>query len=155
LRYPDDSLSVVVLTNLDVGHSRPALIAHVVAGLVEPALIPAKLAPILDSDPSIAASVRTLLYQLVAGADIRPQVIPDLAAIITPAMIKHVEQLLAPVWPGGTLTLVQPKTVPDAPGTIESTFRLSKGSDSMLIRYGRNAQGEIAVLGFSPDRQWE
>jgi CubicO group peptidase (beta-lactamase class C family) len=154
-RYPDDSLTVVVLTNLDAGHSRPALIAHVVAGLVEPALMPAKLAAIPDSDPAIAAAVRTLLDQLVAGADIRPQVIPDLAAIITPAMTKRVEQTLAPVWPGGTLTLVQRKPVPDPPGTIESLFRISKGSDSMLIGYGRNAEGKIAVLGISPDRPWE
>jgi CubicO group peptidase (beta-lactamase class C family) len=65
-RYPDDSLTVVVLTNLDAGHSRPGLIAHVVAGLVEPALMPAKLAPIPDNDPGIAAAVRVLLDQLVA-----------------------------------------------------------------------------------------
>jgi Beta-lactamase len=50
-RYPDDSLTVVVLTNLDEGHSRPALIAHVVAGVVEPPLMPAKLAPIPTTIP--------------------------------------------------------------------------------------------------------
>jgi CubicO group peptidase (beta-lactamase class C family) len=105
-RYPDDSLTVVVLTNLDPGHSRPGLIAH-------------------------------------------------LAAVITPAMTKRVQQTLAPFWPGGALTLVQREPVSDAPGTIESTFRISKGPDSMLIRYGRNAEGKIAVLGLSPDRPWE
>ena len=39
-RYVDDNLTVVVLTNLDAGHSRPSLIAHQVAGLVNPALMP-------------------------------------------------------------------------------------------------------------------
>jgi CubicO group peptidase (beta-lactamase class C family) len=154
-RYPDDSLTVAVLTNLDSGHSRPSVIAHVVAGLVEPALMPARLAAIPDNEPEIAAGVRTLLDQLVAGADIRPQVIPDLANIITPAMNTPMQRMLASVWPGGTLTLVQRRPSPGAPGTIQSAFRLSKGSDSMLIRYGRNEQGKIAVLGFSPDSPWE
>jgi CubicO group peptidase (beta-lactamase class C family) len=39
-RYVDDNLTVVVLTNLDSGHARPEQIAHVVAGLVIPALTP-------------------------------------------------------------------------------------------------------------------
>jgi len=39
-RYVDDSLTVVVLTNLDAGHARPEQMAHVVAGLVNPALTP-------------------------------------------------------------------------------------------------------------------
>ena len=39
-RYVDDNLSVVVLTNLDAEHSRPERIAHQVAGLVNPALMP-------------------------------------------------------------------------------------------------------------------
>jgi CubicO group peptidase (beta-lactamase class C family) len=39
-RYVDDNLTVVVLTNLDAGHSRPERIAHQVAGLVNPALMP-------------------------------------------------------------------------------------------------------------------
>jgi CubicO group peptidase (beta-lactamase class C family) len=37
-RYPDDSLTLVVLTNLEAGYSKPGVIAHGVAGLVDPAL---------------------------------------------------------------------------------------------------------------------
>lgn len=40
-RYPDDYLSVVVLTNLDSAHSDPGKIAHEVAALYIPALKPA------------------------------------------------------------------------------------------------------------------
>jgi CubicO group peptidase (beta-lactamase class C family) len=39
-RYVDDNLTVVVLTNLDAGHARPERIAHTIAGLVNPALMP-------------------------------------------------------------------------------------------------------------------
>ncbi|HTS11524.1 MAG TPA: serine hydrolase domain-containing protein [Candidatus Limnocylindrales bacterium] len=151
-RYPDDSLTVAVLTNLDAGHSRPKLIAHVVAGLVEPALMPAKLTAIADKEPGIADAVRGLLDQIVGGTDIRPQVTPQLAARITPEATKRVQHILAAVWPGGTLTLVQREAAPGLPGVTASTFRVSKGSDSLLIYYGRNAEGKIAMLGFTADR---
>ncbi len=39
-RYVDDNLSVAVLTNLDAGHASPGQIAHKIAGLVNPALMP-------------------------------------------------------------------------------------------------------------------
>jgi CubicO group peptidase (beta-lactamase class C family) len=41
-RYPDDHLSVIVLTNLDADHSDPGKIAHEVAALYIPALTPKK-----------------------------------------------------------------------------------------------------------------
>jgi len=154
-RYPDDSLTVAVLANLDAGHSEPALIAHVVAGLVEPDLMPAKLAPIPDNDPRMVAAVRALLDQLVAGADIRSQVTPDFAANITPEMIKQLQNILAPVWPGGTLTLVKRQPSPGSASPIESTFRISRGPNSLLIRCSRNQEGKIDPLGISPDRPWE
>lgn len=154
-RYPDDSLSVVVLTNLDAGHSSPDVIAHVVAGLVEPALMPAKLTAMADNDPAVATDVRKLLDEIVAGADIRGQVTAELGAVVTPEAVKGVQHFLTAVWPGGTLTLVRREVAPDVPGTVTSTFRIKKGSNSLLIHYGRNAKGKIAVLGFSPDREWE
>lgn len=154
-RYSDDSLTVVVLTNLDSGHSSPEVIAHVVAGSVEPALMPAKLTAIPDNDPAVANALRKVLDELVAGTDIRGQLTPELATHITPAMNGRVQQVLAPVWPGGTLTLVDRKAAPGVSGAIASTFRISNGSNSLLIRYGRNAAGKIAVLGAQPDRQWE
>ena len=117
--------------------------------------MPAKLTAIPDNDPATADAVRKLLDQQAAGTDIRGQVTPDLAAFITPEMLKEVQHMLAPVWPGGTVVLVHRAASPSAPGVVESTFRISKGSDSLLIYYGRNAAGKIAILGLSPDRPWE
>jgi CubicO group peptidase (beta-lactamase class C family) len=39
-RYVDDTVTVVVLTNLDEEHARPDQIAHAIAGLANPALMP-------------------------------------------------------------------------------------------------------------------
>ena len=154
-RYPDDALTVTVLTNLDAGHSNPGLIAHVVAGLVEPAVMPAKLTAIPDNDPAIAASLSKVLDQIVSGEDIRAQVTPQLAEYITPDAAKSVQRRLAPLWPGGTLTLVEREPAAGAPGEFDSTFRLTKGTGALLIRYRRNGEGKIAGLGFPPDRPYE
>ena len=69
-RYPDDGLTVVVLTNLDAGRSNPGVIAHVVAGLVNPALTVPKLEAIADNQPELAERLKKLLDEIVAGKDI-------------------------------------------------------------------------------------
>jgi hypothetical protein len=106
-RYPDDNLSVVVLTNLEEGHSNPGLIAHVTAGLAHPLLLPKKLTPIGDTQPAIAASLATLLDEVVAGKDIRPQTTVELAADFTPDTSTRAQERLSKLWPSGTLTLLK------------------------------------------------
>lgn len=151
-RYPDDSLTVVVLTNLDAGHANPSLIAQVTAGLVDPLLLPPKLTAITDTQPAIAASLAKLLDQIVAGEDIRPQAAPELAARITPDASKWVEHRLATFWPGGTLTLV--KRMSGAAGQFTSVFRLSKQNDAVLIFFGLDSAGKISTLRTAPDREY-
>ena len=152
-RYPDDSLTVVVLTNLDAGHANPGIIAHVIAGMVVPPLMPAKLAAIPDNDPAIATRVAKLLDQIVAGDDIRPQTSAQLSALITPEMSARVKTMLSALWPGGTMTLV--KRDADSKGQPVSTFRVSKGSDAKLVIYGLDLDGKIGTLGFAPDRDYQ
>jgi hypothetical protein len=153
VRYPDDGLTTVVLTNLsDVD---PFIIAKVVAGVVDASLLPPKLTAIADADPSLAASLRNLLDQIVAGTDIRPQSAPELAASITPEASKRNQQRLTALWPGGALTLVQRQAAPDAPKEFKSTFRLSKGTESVLIYYWRNTAGKIAGFALASDRPYE
>jgi hypothetical protein len=151
-RYPDDSLTVVVLTNLDSGHSNPGLIAHVVAGTVTPALMPQKLSAVADIDPTISVNVAKLLDQIVAGQDIRPQTTAQLAAHITPEAHKSTRQALAAVWPGGTLTLVNRDSNPGRQPI--STFRIAKGDDAILVVYGLDSSGKIATLRFSPNHEY-
>ncbi len=152
-RYPDDNLTVVVLTNLDAGHANPGIISHVVSGMVIPALQPAKLSAIPDKDPSISSKVAKLLDQIVAGEDIRPQATPQLAALITPEAAVSVGKRLAAVWPGGTITLV--KRDAGSKSQPVSTFRITKGSEAILIVYGLDQDGKIATLGIAPNREYE
>lgn len=154
-RYPDDSLTVVVLTNLDAGHSNPEVIAHVVAGLVNPVLTVPKLEPIADNQPELAERVKKLLNEIVAGTDIRPETSPQLAALITPDMAKRGQQRLSKLWPGGTLTLVKRVKGPEGGPQWVSTYRLSKGDDAMLLIFGVGADTKISILGLSPNRDYE
>jgi CubicO group peptidase (beta-lactamase class C family) len=152
-RYPDDSLTVVVLTNLDAGHSNPGIIAHVIAGMVVPPLMLAKVAAIADNDPTVAKKVAHLLDQIVAGEDIRPQTSAQLSALITPEAAANVKSMLSSIWPGGVMTLVKRDTNPK--GQTVSTYRVSKGSDAKMITYGLDADGKIGTLGFAPDRDYQ
>ncbi|HMG85243.1 MAG TPA: serine hydrolase domain-containing protein [Terracidiphilus sp.] len=152
-RYPDDSLTVVVLTNLDAGHANPGLIAHVIAGMFVPPLLPAKLAAIPDNDPSIATKVAKLLDQIVAGEDIRPQTSAQLSALITSETAARVSKMLSSIWPGGTMTLVKRDAGPK--GRTVSTFRVSKGSEARMVIYGLDPDGKIGTLGFAPDREYQ
>jgi CubicO group peptidase (beta-lactamase class C family) len=154
-RYPDDSLTVVVLTNLDSGHADPDTMAHVIAGLVESTLLPAKLVAIPDTQPAIAAALAKTLDELVAGVDIRPRMSAKLAALTTPETAKELQKMLSKMWPGGTLSLVRRTPAPDAPGQFRSTFRLTKGSEATLIHFNLDADGKIAGFGFSTDREYE
>jgi CubicO group peptidase (beta-lactamase class C family) len=154
-RYPDNGVAVVVLTNLDAGHADPGVIAHVVAGLVNPALTLAKLTAMNDTQPELADRLKKLLDEIVAGKDIRPEASPQLAAIITPEMAKRAQDRLSKLWPGGSLTLVKREKGPDGGPQWISTYRLSKGSDAMLVVFGVGADGKIPTLGLQPDREYE
>jgi CubicO group peptidase (beta-lactamase class C family) len=77
-RYVDDGLSVVVLSNL--AQADPEVIAHGVAGVLEPTLrLPGVETPSPDPDPGRAARLREVL-QAWARAEPSPHMAPALAA---------------------------------------------------------------------------
>ncbi|HEV2741368.1 MAG TPA: serine hydrolase domain-containing protein [Candidatus Elarobacter sp.] len=152
-RYPDDALTVVVLANLDA--ARPFYFSHVIAGLADAPLLPPKLTAIDDTQPAIAASLRTLLDRIAAGQDISDKVTPEFARVITPERTKTVQKRVSPLWPGGTLTLVRRLPAPNDPTRTFSNFRLTKGDQAMLVNYVLTADGKVSGLQFLPDREYQ
>jgi CubicO group peptidase (beta-lactamase class C family) len=151
-RYPDDSLAVVVLTNLDAVHARPGYMAQVIAGLADPPLLPPRLTAIPDRDPEVAASLVKLLSAIASGASTNAMVTPDLQNALTsagPSLRKDV----ALYWPG-TLTLVQRIPDPDEPGLIESEYRIVKGANSHLVWFELNRRGKANGLFMQPDEDY-
>jgi hypothetical protein len=131
--------------------------AHVVAGLVNPALTVPKLGAIADNQPELSERVKKLLDEIVAGKDIRPETTPQLTARIMPDTSKRWQQSLAKLWPGGTLTLVKRDKGTEGEPQWISTYRLTRGSDAVLLAFGLGADGKIAILALLSDRgdyQW-
>jgi hypothetical protein len=153
-RYPDDNLTVVVLTNLDADHANLGPIAHVITGLVNPQLLPAKLTPIADTQPALTASLVKLLDQLAASQDVPSQTADGTAARIIPDS-KSVRHKLANLWPGGTLTLVKRMPAPNPVDEPTSVFRLSKGDDAVLIFIHSLSDARISSLRTAPDREYD
>ncbi|MDP9106009.1 MAG: beta-lactamase family protein [Candidatus Eremiobacteraeota bacterium] len=152
-RYPDDALTVVVLANLD--RAQPGYFSHVIAGFVDAPLLPPRLTAIDDTQPAIAASLRVLLDRIAAGQDIRDRMPPNFAKTVTPEVTQNVQRRVAPLWPGGTLTLVRRSPSPIDPTRTVSTFRLTKGDQSLLVVFGVAPDGKVAGLQFVPDREYQ
>jgi CubicO group peptidase (beta-lactamase class C family) len=152
-RYPDDSLTVAVLTNLDA--ARPAMLAHVIAGLADAPLLPPKLTAIEDAQPALSASLRAVLDRIASGGDIRDLATPRFASIVTPERAQSVRKRVAPLWPGGTLVLVKRQQAPNDATRTYSTYRLSKDGQSLLVIFSVDAAGKVAALIFQPDREYQ
>jgi CubicO group peptidase (beta-lactamase class C family) len=150
VRYPDDKLTVAVLTNLAGGG--PGLIAHVVAGLVNPALMPPKLTAVPDDQPALAESLKKLLAQMVSGEDVRSQLSPEMAAALTPDEAKDVQSELKAVWPADSLVLVKRQTLGER---VISAYRIHKGDNSLLITYELDKDGKVALFADSPDQEYQ
>ena len=163
-RYPEDSLSVVVLTNLDSDHANPRAIARVVAGLVDPPLMPQKLDPIADPDPEAATLLRGDLDQLIAGKDVRPKPGAELIAPLSfderdAAMssepLQTLQKTLAGAWPGGSLVLVKRTSLSGAPHRQVSVYRLAKGKESLLILFAPGPDASTSLFGVMRDRPYD
>ena len=152
-RYPDDSLTVVVLTNLGAGPANPDLLAHVIAGMADEPLAVKKLVAIEDKHPELLTPLRKLLDSLAAGRDIGDQIDAKLTAQMPERRRKSIQGFLATIWPGGTLTLVDRD---EEDGGIVSTYRLTKaGGVTRLIFFGMDKDGKVGIFATSQDQEYK
>lgn len=132
---------MVVLTNLDSGHARPLPIARVIAGLVGPALLPARLQPVADTEPSMAKNLRLVMDAAAAGQDAHDLLTGNAAKRWTSELAVERRNTLLQVWPGGTVTLVQRSASDD--GQTASLYRVARREtlEPCAVRYGPRRQG--------------
>ncbi len=150
LRYPDDNLSVAVLTNL--AGSGPRMIARVVAGIINPALMPPKLTAIPDDQPALAESLKKLLAQIASGEDVRSQLSSEMAAALGPEEIKDLRSELKDVLPSDSVVLVIRKQIGSG---VASAYRIRKGDHAILITYGLDKDGKVTLFANAPDQQYQ
>ena len=155
-RYVDDKLTVVVLTNLDSDHAAPEGMVHVIAGLVDAKLMPPPAPAIADTQPQIAAVVRTVMEQTLKREDASNYYAADAASFYDgeaghqfgPEQAAELRSNLGAAWVDGPLLLVKRK--PEGDG-IFSTFRTGRAGDFRQVVVLTDAAGKLKFLVVLPD----
>jgi hypothetical protein len=144
-RYVDDGITVVVLTNLD--SAQPEQFAHVISGFVNPALEPRKMIAIEDKHPELAGRLGALLDQIAAGKDVKDQLTPELAALLTPRAASWLVETVRLIWPSRSLSL--------SPHRNRRDHRIGlphrQGNETRIVTFGLSHDGKVATLKIQPD----
>ncbi|WP_449427503.1 serine hydrolase domain-containing protein [Rhodanobacter umsongensis] len=147
-RFIDDKLTVVALTNLDSGHSSPDNIARVVAGLVEPTLMPKLSVAIMDARPDIAVHVRNVLQQILAGKDVTSEFNTDAGYTFAPTNAADMRSQLPGRWGATPLVLIK-RT--DHEGAMRSVYRVGAEGDTRIVLVELDAKGMLTNLAVEAD----
>lgn len=147
-RHVDDKLTVVVLTNLDAGHAHPDQIERVVAGLVEPALMPPLRAPIADNDPAIATTARRVLLAALSGADLRAELAANSDYKTDPEDALELRAALPPGWEMFPMVLIQRR---QDQGVTFSAFRIGARGDTRVFSIGTDPSGKVVRFAVRAD----
>jgi hypothetical protein len=86
---------------------------------------------------------------MAAGKDVRNQVSPELADVLTPEVVtKFLGRTLRLIWPADSQTLVS-RTEKD--GMTVSKYRISKNYESRIITFGLGTDGKVSDIGIDAD----
>ncbi len=146
-RYPDDGLTVAVFVNLDAGHARPVPIAHVVAGLVLPALMP-PLSKQLPDDPKRVQRLRDFLTRAAAGKDVSGDYDPAASYKADPLESRELTAALPPGWQDAPMTLIQRE---DSRAGVRYGYRIGPAANTRLLTVTMMPSGRLVSYRISPD----
>ena len=147
-RYVDDKLTVVVLTNLDSGHSNPKKIVTGVAAIYNPALKPAEENPIEDKEPQVTQTVRGLLRDLADGKAKMELFTEELQKRLFPEEIKELGPTLKEFGEVKALELMK-RT--DDGQRRDYRYRARYAQRTIMVSIGLTRDDKIAALDFSED----
>jgi CubicO group peptidase (beta-lactamase class C family) len=147
-RYVDDKLTVVVLTNLDAGHSSPVAMAHVIAGLVQPALMPKPTAVIKDGKPAIATHARDVLQRMLSGKNVVNEFSADAGYTFDPNDAKDMRSQLPTKWDAAPLRLIKRS---EHDGAVRSVYRVGPEGDTRIMLVELDAKGKLLNLALKAD----
>jgi hypothetical protein len=147
-RYVDDKLTVVVLTNLDAGHASPVYMSHVIAGLVEPALMPKPNPAIKDDKPGIAAHARDVLQRMLAGRNLASEFSADAGYTFDPNDAADMRSQLPAKWDAAPLRLIKRG---EHDGAVRSVYRVGPDGDTRIMLVELDAKGKLLNLAVKSD----
>ena len=146
-RYADDHLTVVVLTNLDSAHSRPARIAHRVAALYQPELTPAKLPALEDANPTATSALRSVLVAMASGSADRNAFTAEAQDQLFGVKIKEMGEEMKLLGDLRGLELIAKPGEEERSFTYRAVF--AKGNELLSVRMSK--EGKIAGLEAWPE----
>lgn len=147
-RYVDDKLTVVVLTNLDAAHASPVYMSHVIAGLVEPALMPKPNPAIKDDKPEIAAHAGEVLQRLLAGKNLADEFDADAGYVFAPDDAPDMRSQLPAKWDAAPLRLIKRA---EHDGAVRSVYRVGPDGDTRIVLVELDARGKLLNLAVKSD----
>jgi CubicO group peptidase (beta-lactamase class C family) len=147
VRYPDDRLTIAVLSNL--AQSNPGQIAEGISALLEPSLARPGLKPIAERDPAIDARVRQILAAAATG-NLKPEEFAYVRAGFFPGAPERYAKLLAHAGAIQELTLMQAaERGDDRMYVYDVTF----SSTTLRLRLGLAPDGKIAAFDLRPRQE--
>jgi CubicO group peptidase (beta-lactamase class C family) len=143
-RFPDDELSVIVLTNL--AQAEPVEIAEKIVGLFDPSLVPAPLKPIEDTNPAMQARVRQLIESARTGK-LTPEEFAYVRVGFFPRGTERFAQLLKEAGALKALTLLESRDLGD---DRVYTYDLSFEKQVLRLRLAIAPDNKIAGFDLRP-----
>lgn len=147
-RYPDDGITVVAFANLGAGDGRPDLIARVVAGLADPALMPATF-PALPDNAERAGRLRDFLMRAASGADLTGDFVAGSPYRPDPEQARDLAASLPEGWRTAPMVLVSDTTREDGSGRYG--YRVGPEGNQRLFTVALAASGRVQGYGVAAD----
>lgn len=146
LHFPQDRVSVVVLTNLEGADAGG--IARKVAASIVPALAPKPVPGMVDPEPAVTTRLRGIVAGLAKGEVDRAALTPEFANFLTPERIQQGAQVLGGLGQLKELRLL--KRVEEN-GQRQLEYRAVFSGGNLRLQVGLTKDNKIAGIGFRPD----
>jgi CubicO group peptidase (beta-lactamase class C family) len=144
-RFPDDGLTVVVLTNMS-GGAAGAMTAGI-AGIVVPALAPPAQKAIEDKDATTTAFLKKMITEAAGGTADPESLTPSFRTFLLPDRIKDGPQMMGRHGPLNAFDLVEETT---RDGNRVRAYRATFGTTPIRCTFVLSPDGKIAGLRIEP-----
>jgi hypothetical protein len=144
-RFPDDKLTVIVLTNAEGGHS--GAIARGIAGRFVPALAEKAEEPIADEDATTTGRLRGMFEGALKG-EVDPGLFTDQAKKMLVPRIKDDRERLAAFGALKSFRLLERK---EGDGVLRLRYRAVLENETLKVSFTLDKSGKIQGAGIQPE----
>lgn len=140
IKYRDDALSIVILTN--AGGANPTQLAQHVAGLYNPALMPAPAKAIEDKNPKVTQSLRQIIIEIKEGKLTAAPFTSGMWNVISPQLTSLKDQAAR----DGDLKTIELLSHNESAGDNTYRYRFIFTRRTHIITMVQNDRGKITGL---------